>query len=125
LTGGHGFDVVIDTVGDDNINASIEAVALYGDIITIQASGACDLFALQAKSASLHVVLMLIPMLHAIQRERHGAILKNIAALVDKKLVRPLLHPERFSFADVGKAHALLESGRAIGKVVICRESMS
>jgi NADPH2:quinone reductase len=45
-----------------------------------------------------------------------------MAGLVEKKLVRPLVHAERFSFADVGKAHALLESGRSVGKVVICRD---
>jgi NADPH2:quinone reductase len=122
LTAGKGFDVVIDTVGGKNLDASMEAVALYGDVVTIESSSTHDLSKLHMKSANLHVVLMLIPLLHNIQRERHGMILKNMAGLVEKKLVRPLVHAERFSFADVGKAHALLESGRSVGKVVICRD---
>jgi NADPH2:quinone reductase len=76
----------------------------------------------QGKSASLHAVFMLIPLIYHIQRERHGDILKRVAQLVDDGFVKPLVHSQQFSFDEVGKAHALLESGKAIGKVVITRE---
>jgi NADPH2:quinone reductase len=122
LTAGKGFDVVIDTVGGDNLDLSMQALALYGHLVTIEANGTHNLGLLHAKSASFHAVLMLIPLLHHIQRERHGMILKKIAELVEQGVVKPLVHDERFGFADVAKAHALLESGEAVGKVVICYE---
>jgi NADPH2:quinone reductase len=118
LTEGKGFDVVFDTVGGENIDKSISAVAQYGHVITIQAHSTHDLSFLQSKSASLHVVFMLLPLLCNIQRERHGEILKRIASLVDKGILKPLVDSQQFSFEEVGKAHALLESGKALGKVV-------
>lgn len=121
LTDGKGFDVVFDTVGGENIDKSFLAVAKYGNVITIQANSAHDLSLLHSKSANLHVVFMLLPLLCNVQRERHGEILKCITSLVDKKILKPLIDSQQFSFEDVGKAHALLESGKALGKVVIHR----
>lgn len=119
ITNGNGFDIVIDTVGGNNINQSIDAVALYGNIVTIQSHSTNDLSNLQGKSASLHVVFMLIPLLHNIQRERHGNIMKKITELVDTGKLKPLIDEHVFTFDDAGKAHALLESGKALGKIVI------
>lgn len=121
LTNGNGFDIVIDTVGGSNINQSIDAAKLYGNIVTIQANSTNDLSQLHGKSASLHVVFMLIPLLHNIQRERHGKIMTKISELVDSGKLKPLIDEHVFSFDEVGKAHALLESGKAIGKIVISR----
>lgn len=119
LTQGKGFDVILDTIGGDNIDKSLMAVALYGNIITILSHSSHDLSPLFSKSASLHVVFMLLPMLCHQQRKRHGEILNKIAAIADKGMLKPLIDPRRFSFAEAGQAHALLESGKAIGKVVI------
>ncbi len=122
VTDGKGFDVVFDTVGGDNINQSLEAVSLYGDVVTILSSSSHDLTPLLFKSASLHVVFTLLPLIHNIQRERHGNIMEKISAIVDQDQLKPLLDPRVFSFDEVGAAHALLESGKAIGKVVIKRD---
>ncbi len=113
--------MVFDTVGGDNIDKSFAAVTQYGNVITILSHSTHDLTLLQSKSASLHVVFMLLPLLCNIQRERHGEILKRIATLVDKEILKPLINAQQFSFEDVGNAHALLESGKAMGKVVIHR----
>jgi threonine dehydrogenase-like Zn-dependent dehydrogenase len=79
LTDGKGFDIVFDTVGGENIDKSIEAIKLYGQVITIQTANANpNLGALQLKSGTLHVVFMLLPLIYNIQRERHGEILKQI-----------------------------------------------
>lgn len=119
LTEGKGFDVVFDTVGGENIDHSIAAVGHYGDVITIQSHSTHNLSLLHAKSASLHVVFMLLPLLYNNQRERHGDILKHIAMLADKGFLKPHIDPHPFSFEEVGRAHAFLESGKAMGKVVI------
>ena len=119
LTHGKGFDVVFDTIGGDNLDKSLTAVTLYGNVVSIQAKSSHDVTPLHAKSASLHGVFMLLPLLYNLQRERHGKILKQIATLVDDGYLKPLVDPLVFSFDDIDKAHAYLESGNAIGKVVV------
>jgi NADPH2:quinone reductase len=119
ITDGQGFDVVLDTVGGDNLTQSLLAVKLYGDVVTILASSTHDLSPLFSKSANLHVVFMLVPLLFNMQRERHGDILRQVAELVDKGKLKPLIDQHKFTFAEVGKAHALLASGKAIGKIVL------
>lgn len=119
ITDGKGFDVVFDTVGGENIDKSFSAVAQYGNVITILSLSTHDLSLLFSKSANLHVVFMLLPLIYNIQRERHGEILKRTTSLVDQGILKPLIDSQHFTFEDVGKAHAFLESGKALGKVVI------
>ena len=78
-----------------------------------------DLTAAHFKGLSLHVVFMLIPMIHDHKREEHGAILTELAAIVDAGKLTPLLDEKTFGFADVGQAYDRLTSGQAIGKVVV------
>ena len=80
---------------------------------------AVDLTPMHVKGLSLHVVFMLIPMLHAIGRPRHGAILREAASLVATGKLRPLLDPAHFALEQAAQAHEHLESGAAVGKVVI------
>jgi NADPH:quinone reductase len=119
LTAGRGFDVVIDTIGGDNLARSFAALADGGRVATTNTRVTQDLGALHARAASLHVVFMLLPMLHGQGRERHGLILRDLARLVDAGQVRPLVDPTPFTLATAPDAHRLLESGRAHGKVVI------
>jgi NADPH2:quinone reductase len=119
LTGGEGFDVVFDTVGGDNLSRAMEAAGLTGRVSTVVARQSYDLGPAMAKGLSLHIVFMLIPMIHDRGRERHGEILQGIADLVASGRLRPLLDPRRFTLAEAGEAHRHLESGRAVGKVVI------
>lgn len=118
VTGGKGFDVVFDTVGGKNIEASCAAIALYGTVVTILAAGTVDLTPLHLKSGNLMAVMMLLPMLCHVKREHHGEILREIAKFVDEGKIKPLVYPTVFSFADVKDAHALVESGKGYGKVV-------
>ncbi|WP_454780526.1 zinc-dependent alcohol dehydrogenase family protein [Legionella sp. WA2022007384] len=119
LTHGKGFDIVFDTIGGENLDKSLAAVALYGNVISIQAASNHDLSPLHSKSASLHAVFMLLPLLRNIERERHGKILKEIATLADEGSLKPLIDPHLFYFENIDKAHALLESGKAVGKIVV------
>jgi len=118
-TDGRGFDVVYDSVGGSNLINSFNAAALNGHIATTVSLCELDLTIAHFKGLSLHVVFMLIPMLHNYKREVHGEILKNIAEIVENDDLKPILDEQRFSLEDVGKAHARLESGQAIGKVVV------
>lgn len=118
-TGGAGFDVVFDTVGGANLSSSFAAAALNANVATTVTLLELDLTPVHLKGLSLHVVFMLIPMLHHMKRERHGAILAELAELVDAGAVKPLLDEQSFGLDEVGAAYARLASGQAMGKVVI------
>jgi NADPH2:quinone reductase len=118
-TGGAGFDVVFDSVGGANISTSFEAAALNGHVTSTTSMLELDLTPAHLKGLSLHVVFMLIPMLYDHKREVHGAILAKLAEMADAGALKPLLDETRFGLDEVGKAHARLTSGQAMGKVVI------
>lgn len=118
-TGGTGFDVVFDTVGGANLTNSFAAAALNAHVVTTVSLLELDLTPVHFKGLSLHVVFMLLPMLHDVGREVHGQILADLAALVDAGAVKPLLDAESFTLEEVGAAYARLQSGNAVGKVVV------
>jgi NADPH2:quinone reductase len=119
LTGGAGFDVVVDTIGGASLDEAFAAAAINGRVSATAARSTHDLSPLHAKGLSLHVVFMLIPMLHDKDRQRHGRILAEVAALVDAGKVKPLIDPHPFTLATVADAHRHFEAGRARGKIVI------
>ena len=118
-TEGVGFDLVFDSVGGANMIKSFEAAALNAHIATTVSLCELDLTLAHFKGLSLHVVFMLIPMLHNFKRAEHGKILGQVANIIEEGRLKPLLDENRFSLEEVGKAHAHLESGNAIGKVVV------
>ncbi|MEO1696645.1 MAG: zinc-dependent alcohol dehydrogenase family protein [Planctomycetota bacterium] len=118
-TEGAGFDVVFDSVGGANMAKSFEAAALNGHVASTVALCELDLTLAHFKGLTLHVVFMLIPMLHDRGREEHRAILERLAEIVDGGGLRPVLDAEPFTLERIGDAHARLESGRAMGKVVV------
>jgi len=121
-TNGTGFDVVYDSVGGANLNNSFEAAALNGHVATTVSMVELDLTPAHFKGLSLHVVFMLIPMMHDFKREEHGRILTHLADFVDQGRLQPIVDSHSFSLSEVGKAHDLLESGKAVGKVVVTVE---
>lgn len=119
LTDGRGFDVVFDTIGGANLAKSVQAVKLNGHVACIQGRGEIDGGQLHAKAVSLHLVFMVIPLLHDIGRERHGAILAIASKLVEQGDLKPLIDKKRFTFDQIGEAHAYAASGEQIGKVLV------
>ncbi len=120
-TAGEGFDVVFDTVGNENLMRSFEAAKLNGEVVTTVSLGQYDMSVAHLRGLTLHIVFMLIPLLHNRGREHHGQILKETAAMVDRGELRPLLDTRHFSFEQVADAHRLMESGEHLGKIVITR----
>ena len=118
-TDGAGFDVVFDSVGGENILKSFEAAALNAHVATTVSMCELDLTLAHFKGLSLHVVFMLIPMLHNFKREDHGEILEEMAKISEAGSLTPVLDENQFTLEEVGKAHARLESGKAMGKVII------
>jgi NADPH2:quinone reductase len=119
LTDGRGFDVVFDTVGGDNIERCFEATRLNGRMATIAAREEHNLVEAYLKGLSIHTVLMLIPMLHGVDRARHGKILRDAAKLVEDGVLRPLVDDTTFTYYDIGGAHEYAASGAQHGKVVV------
>jgi NADPH2:quinone reductase len=118
-TDGQGFDLVFDTIGNDNLQNAFQAVKLNGTVISTVSTSQQYLSLMHAKGLTLHLVYMLLPMLSGINRAHHGKILAQLAQLVDQGQVHPLLDHQAFTFSEVAAAHAHLESGQAIGKVVL------
>ena len=123
-TDNRGFDLVFDTVGNDNLQNAFQAAKLNGTVISTVSLSEQDLSLIHAKGLTLHLVYMLIPMLNRINRATHGEILRKIADLVDKDMIKPLIDERSFTFNDIATAHAHFESGNAIGKVVL-KQSLS
>lgn len=118
-TNGNGFDVILDSVGGQNLTNSFEAAALNAQIATTVSLVELDLAPAHFKGLSIHVIFMLIPMLHNFKREEHGRILAEIAEIVDKGALKPFLDDTNFQLTEVGDAYDRLTSGQAIGKVVV------
>lgn len=114
-----GFDIVIDTIGGKSLDTAFHLAKRYGHVITCQSSELHDLSIVQNKALSLHLVLMLLPMLTGERREHHQEILKNLSFLMEHSQIRPLIHEPIYNLNEVGKAHQILEAGQAIGKIII------
>lgn len=119
-TGGEGYDVVFDTIGGPHLEKSLQAVKVNGRVVTTVGGGASpDLGPMHMKNARLDVVLMLIAMLHDQDLELHGRILSRLSRMIESGFIKPLIDERRFRLEEIGSAHDYLNSGNAIGKVVI------
>ena len=118
-TKGVGFDLVFDSVGGANMANSIEAAKLNGQVASTVSMVELDLSTAHFKGLSLHVVFMLIPMLHNVGRAEHHHILNELTRIAEAGQLTPILDSQQFTLEQVGKAHDRLNSGQAIGKVVL------
>ena len=122
LTGGRGFDVVYDTVGGSNFDQSLKATRLRGRMVTVFTgtdSTRQDLMTAFIKAAIVHTQNMSIPLITGEGREHHGEILREIGTLVDNGKLKPLIHKQPFPFDHVNEAHALYETKKYTGKIVL------
>ena len=76
---------------------------------------------MHAKSLTLHVVFLVGMVANPANRHTILPRLEELKDLAENGNIKPLLDESRFEFEDVADAHAFLESGRAIGKVVLMR----
>jgi NADPH2:quinone reductase len=119
-TDGRGFDLVFDTVAGENVQTSVEATRLNGEVVTVGAPAEGGLRRAYGSGLSVHFVAMLIPMLHNVGRAHHGdIILRRASELVEEGHLRPLVDDRTFTFDEIGDAHAYAEAHRQIGKVVV------
>ena len=119
LTGNTGFDMVFDTVGGTNLDASLTACCPRGVVASTNTRSTHDLSPMHAKGLTLAVIFSLLPLLTGQRRERCNEILTEAARLADAGKLHPLLAGLPFPLEDVAAAHDFLDSGKAVGKVVV------
>ncbi len=120
-TDGEGFDVVFDTVGGEVFQQSQQATRVFGRLVSIMALGEFDVSMAFVKGISLLLHNMMIPMVFNVGKESRGEILRKIAAIVDEGNISPIIDPSEMSISQVAEAHERLESGLAIGKIVLTK----
>jgi zinc-binding alcohol dehydrogenase family protein len=104
-------------------SALVDAAAPQGRIGLIDdLSGPIDIMALKRKALSLHWELMFTrPMFGTADIAEQGRLLARVAALVDEGRLRSTVSEQLqpINAANLRRAHALVESGRMRGKVVL------
>lgn len=100
----------------------LQLVAPQGRLGVIDDAPTLDVMPLKNKSLSLHWELMFTRSLHqTADMQAQGDLLAEVARLVDAGALRSTLTESfgRIDVANLKRAHALLESGRAKGKIVL------
>lgn len=119
-TGGEGFDIIVDNVGGDTLDASFAAVKRYtGHVVSALGWGTHSLAPLSFRGATYSGVFTLMPLLTGRGREHHGHIVSQAAALADSGRLIPRMNSTTFTLDKVNDAHAAVENGSATGKVVV------
>jgi len=121
VTGGRGFDVVLDLNGGPYFAASLETMALKGRIILIGgvAGGKTNVDLYQILRKRLHVI-------GTVMRARSlaekiaitNAFASEVVPLLDQKAVQPVIDSV-FPLDKIQDAHRRLESNETFGKVVL------
>ena len=116
-----GLQVAFDNAGADTLQKTYRAMAPYGRMVTLMGlpGDDADLTAYNL-NLTLHALMMLTPMWKGLTHRlaEQAAILRQALALVASGRLT-IRHAETFGLADVGRAHAYLESGQAVGKVTL------
>jgi NADPH2:quinone reductase len=121
VTGGRGVNVILDMVGGDYVDRELKCLADDGRIAIIAMLGGSK------ATISLNEILrrrLLITgsALRPRPIEFKGAIAKalheRVWPLIESSKIRPMIF-EAFPLSEAAAAHALMESGRHIGKIVL------
>ncbi|MEJ7794125.1 MAG: NAD(P)H-quinone oxidoreductase [Nocardioides sp.] len=118
---GHGADVILDNMAAKYLQRNVDTLALEGRLVVIGMQGGTkaelDLGVLLRKRGAVIATSLR-------SRPADGkaaicaAVAEHVWPLVGAGLVRPIVH-QTMPLAQAGEAHALLESGDAVGKIVL------
>ncbi|HDT2542804.1 TPA: zinc-binding alcohol dehydrogenase family protein [Klebsiella aerogenes] len=107
---------------DQHFNELIAALAPQGKLALIDDPESLDVVPLKAKSISLHWEFMFTrSMFETDDMIAQYQLLTRVAALIDDNTLRTTLgeHYGTINAANLQKAHAKLETGRSVGKIVL------
>jgi putative PIG3 family NAD(P)H quinone oxidoreductase len=120
-TGGVGVDVVLDIVGARYLQRNIDALAPDGRLVVVGIQSGADA-SFDLRSMLRKRVRVVGSMLRARPIDEKATIIRevveHVVPLVESGAVAPVVHCA-MPLADANEAHALIESSRHIGKVVL------
>jgi len=118
---GHGADVVLDNMAAKYLARNVDVLALEGRLVVIGMQGGTkgelDLGVLMRKRGAVIATTLRSRPVEG-KAAICAAVAEHVWPLVAAGLVRPIVH-ETLPLAEAGRAHALLESGDAVGKVLL------
>ncbi|MEO6942056.1 MAG: NAD(P)H-quinone oxidoreductase [Terrimesophilobacter sp.] len=120
-TGGHGADVILDSIGGDYLDRNVRVLARHGriELIANQSGtpGELNIGLLMAKWGTIRASMLRARTL-ADKERIMTSVFANAWPLVISRQVLPVVD-RRFSFSDAGKAHQAMESGDKVGKLLL------
>ena len=120
-TNGAGVDVILDMIGGDYYARNIEALAVEGRlvVIAVQSGPKTELNLLHLMVRRLTVTgSTLRPRTVEQKAEIADSLRSEVWPLIEAGKVKPVMY-KRFPLSEANKAHALMESGEHIGKIVL------
>jgi len=126
----HDYDVVLNSLGTETLNKSLEVLKPGGKLISISGPPDPDFAKDQGASWFLKFVMSLLSSGIRKKAKRHrvsysflfmrasGEQLSEITSLIDAGVIRPVVN-RVFPFESTSEALAYVETGRAKGKVVV------
>lgn len=103
------FDFVLDTIGGDNIDHSLEVTKTGGSIISIP-TGLNEEVTAKAETKGVKVYFILV--------QSSGDDMKQIANLLESGAIKPHVS-KTYPFEQMREAHLEQETGRTVGKIVV------
>jgi putative PIG3 family NAD(P)H quinone oxidoreductase len=120
-TGGNGVDLILDMVGAPYLARNLEALAVEGRLVEI-AFLKGDTSTLSLRPLLEKRLSIMGSLLRPRSPDEKGAIaralLEQVWPLIEAGAVRPIIHAT-FPLERAAEAHALMESGAHIGKIVL------
>ncbi len=118
---GHGADVILDNMAAKYLSRNVDTLALEGRLVVIGMQGGTkgelDLGVLLRKRGAVIATSLRSRPVEG-KAAICAAVAEHVWPLVGAGLVRPIVH-RTMPLAQAGEAHALLESGETVGKVLL------
>jgi NADPH2:quinone reductase len=121
LTDGRGVDVVLDMVAGDYVAREVMCLADDGRIVIIAVQGGVksEFNAGEVLRRRLTITgSTLRPRPEAFKARIAASLLKQVWPLLEAGTIKPIVH-KVFDAADAAQAHALMESGTHVGKIML------
>ena len=121
LTGNRGVDVVLDMIGGSYLSRNVQALAVEGRLVMIATQGGVkgEVDVLRVMQRRLTITgSTLRPRPIAFKQEIAAKLREHVWPLLESGRIRPVVHAT-FPLAEAWKAHAMMESGDNIGKIIL------
>lgn len=122
LTSGHGVGMVLDHVCGPEFTAYLGALGKWGTLVSYNAFAGLpeeNLIAAMRNHLDICPAVRCFSF-HIYDHDREGrrALMREVIGALERGAIQPAIST-RLKLAEVGKAHSLLESGAALGKIVM------